>query len=1132
MGNSLHAKSEIAVDSQPPKQSVKEGWVFKKGAYKMAGWKKRYFQLNAKQQQIEYYTDESAVSKKGTIFLSNLTVDHIKRSSQTLDSKHHGFCVVTSSRTYQFCVVNSTDRDHWIQKIREIVEENQISVNCDNNFSKCSSAQNIKNALIEYHKISNNQNTKDEPELQKEKIDKIFNTNYSDDKLVNDFFHVKYSHSVHDEPQQFNLFYEYLSNHDVVLKCEIQHCEIARRHYGRRKHHDNYQNNFPKDLLSRIHTYFVHSFDTTHLTKHEIEFIENQWNEHESKENDDDTLNDAKVALIADTISKKKQTLASIIGSVNNSKYITANNNSLDFQKLLRILSENNFLITETQLLSAFEEFCYDENQLINDLLQIFRNETHENALTNILKKLNFMQNAKRKEVCDILLHQYIDIPTLNVNMFAKILSIYVLKSDPQTDYQQIESISVQNNLNGKLFIKGHPEFMNSIKFGKTFKTMDNWKKKFWSKIYSIINRQITSTVNGQQNKKAKPNDQNNNKQQQKNNDNCVNINYLTVGDEKDEDILQLFCVLTNASKQVAVPFLKEANWKIDVAIDVYYAFEGNVSLLDEPYLKEQKSDDIKSNDNNETKLVYVDGIKFWYWSSKQNNEFYIEKKHSNLKQEILNTDKFKTQDWVYLVEECKKLINVQQIKQIFSNGHDFQVYEIKENQPITLQHLYAIKLYTDYTNLCTTFCSTFRPKRFAKNVYERLQSLINRHKRFGNLAQLLTESVQCYGELIKTKKRYYRGLDMEFTFKKFVTQFHVPMSTTTNFHKATEFADGGLVVELSKYTAHVYCFDCGMISLFDEEREILFFGGNSLLQIKSIFQPYNGKWTSYRRYVNGIKGLVSIAHGAKSKHVKDIENMIKYLLSNSAADFALSPYITSLLKYHWKNLPPTIELDLTYLNDEEILKGIFFKPENILQVSNLCNLFKYSNHIICWIQASIIMTPLFYKPLVDDISQLQNTKIRFEFRWTSSHNSIDVVSKLRNYQTQIYAEKLQMVELTQTSFVISVDSKSHRYDINETESNKLQNLGLFKSSLLSETNAISDHFRSYMPQMMGTMGMNMNMQQMQMQQQQYKQMDPQSLQYQMYQQQLFFQQQFMQMIMTNPQQQAILMYMNPMQKK
>jgi len=59
----------------------------------------------------------------------------------------------------------------------------------------------------------------------------------------------------------------------------------------------------------------------------------------------------------------------------------------------------------------------------------------------------------------------------------------------------------------------------------------------------------------------------------------------------------------------------------------------------------------------------------------------------------------------------------------------------------------------------------------------------------------------------------------------------------------------------------------------------------------------------------------------------------------------------------------------------------------------------------------------------------------------------------------------------------------------------------------------------------MGGMGAMGQMGQQQM-------MDPNGLQYAMYQQQLFYQQQFMQMMMTNPQQQAILMNMDPLGRK
>ncbi len=42
-------------------------------------------------------------------------------------------------------------------------------------------------------------------------------------------------------------------------------------------------------------------------------------------------------------------------------------------------------------------------------------------------------------------------------------------------------------------------------------------------------------------------------------------------------------------------------------------------------------------------------------------------------------------------------------------------------------------------------------------------------------------ESVQCFGRLRVTKKKYYRGIDKPFIFKRFITRFNELLSTTTN---------------------------------------------------------------------------------------------------------------------------------------------------------------------------------------------------------------------------------------------------------------------------------------------------------------------------------------------------------------
>eukprot|EP01084_Bolivina_argentea_P180246 311394_1 len=177
-----------------------------------------------------------------------------------------------------------------------------------------------------------------------------------------------------------------------------------------------------------------------------------------------------------------------------------------------------------------------------------------------------------------------------------------------------------------------------------------------------------------------------------------------------------------------------------------------------------------------------------------------------------------------------------------------------------------AMKLYTDYSNLCKLFCSVFRVKKLASNSYETINSVTNRNRKYANWAKLLVECVQCYGKIIVRNGKYYRGVNMKFIFKKFITRFHVPLSTTTDFLKATEFAggDAGIVIELRKYSnaQDVSCFKCSSVSSYDRERETLFFGGDSILQISSICQWYNNRWTHYRSYLKTIGYILKLIKG------------------------------------------------------------------------------------------------------------------------------------------------------------------------------------------------------------------------------------------------------------------------------
>eukprot|EP01084_Bolivina_argentea_P301281 519719_1 len=80
---------------------------------------------------------------------------------------------------------------------------------CAYTFEQCNATENIKSVLEEYKKIISDKNEPNECKLSN-KIhalinNKLFNANYSDVKLLNDFFHVKYNHNTNDDPDKMNL---------------------------------------------------------------------------------------------------------------------------------------------------------------------------------------------------------------------------------------------------------------------------------------------------------------------------------------------------------------------------------------------------------------------------------------------------------------------------------------------------------------------------------------------------------------------------------------------------------------------------------------------------------------------------------------------------------------------------------------------------------------------------------------------------------------------------------------------------------------------------------------------------------------------------------------------------------------
>merc|ERR1712228_1107735 len=251
---------------------------------------------------------------------------------------------------------------------------------------------------------------------------------------------------------------------------------------------------------------------------------------------------------------------------------------------------------------------------------------------------------------------------------------------------------------------------------------------------------------------------------------------------------------------------------------------------------------------------IYSFGTKYFYWNQFKDHPKFIRKKWDNLKIELFNHPHFEftMKSWHWLDDKCDAQINTESVKQIQANGNK-TYYGIAENEVFDRYHLYAIILYTSFTKLCSIFCGNIRSESIQK-----LQSV-------ANLSKLLIETVQCFGDCIQSGS-FYRGIDKEFVFKKLIAQFHVPISTSTEKIRAAQFCSGGdgLIIQLAgiEHNVGLFGFDCKSVSSFDNEEEVFFYGGDTILRLKSIIKLKHGKVNNYKSLVEAIYFISRIING------------------------------------------------------------------------------------------------------------------------------------------------------------------------------------------------------------------------------------------------------------------------------
>eukprot|EP01084_Bolivina_argentea_P194277 333301_1 len=223
--------------------------------------------------------------------------------------------------------------------------------------------------------------------------------------------------------------------------------------------------------------------------------------------------------------------------------------------------------------------------------------------------------------------------------------------------------------------------------------------------------------------------------------------------------------------------------------------------------------------------------------------ELYIEPKYLSFKEEITTYKYTNFKNYQTSITKVKMYQKSGIVKSMKAdNNHAPQHYEIAYESPVTFDHLLAVVCYTDWTDFCYDFSSSFR----RRILFETMQSVKTRNSSYYWMSRRLREVVELYGGYraqwsgVECKGSFYCGVSTVMDIPSFSIRLCSPTSTSKHKEVAMRFAGKeGMILQFNNPHTVQYQylrgFDCSWMSLYPEEGERLFFGGFFPIKLESV---------------------------------------------------------------------------------------------------------------------------------------------------------------------------------------------------------------------------------------------------------------------------------------------------------
>ena len=251
-------------------------------------------------------------------------------------------------------------------------------------------------------------------------------------------------------------------------------------------------------------------------------------------------------------------------------------------------------------------------------------------------------------------------------------------------------------------------------------------------------------------------------------------------------------------------------------------------------------------------------GYRFYYWERYKHrktaehkhldhcqhdvHELYIPRKYKTFKEEILEYKYFGLMSSIAATKiiniKANQYLQTQRAREIKSfNGSNYptvakcpqwmqhpQHYGINNSNPLGIDNLFSLILYTDFDELSSDFSRSFR-KIYPFESFEHVRI---RNSYYWWWSKILRETVELYG-MQKKYGPFFTGLSFVMDIPQYQIKLNSPTSTSTYLEVAMKFAgDQGMIIELNcspygnnRLMTCIKGFDCSWISKYKEEDEM-----------------------------------------------------------------------------------------------------------------------------------------------------------------------------------------------------------------------------------------------------------------------------------------------------------------------